>query len=98
MTTPHTPGVVVASPETVHVDIHDQVMKSLRRDVEPGHSLAMVSITTDRGVNLAFAHKERAENGVFEGDWVVESYIGKSGWDQPLNKGWGGGVQVMWSK
>jgi hypothetical protein len=92
------PGVVVAPPETVHFDIHDQVMKSLRRDVEPGHTMAMVSIQTDRGVNLAIAHKEKLANGFFAGDWVVEGWIGKSGWDQPLKQGWASGVQVMWSK
>ncbi len=95
---PAPPGVVVAPPQVVHLDIHDQVMKSLQRDVEPGHTLAMLSIQTGKGINLAVAHKEKVTDGFFEGDWVVESWIGKSGWDQPIDKGWAGGVQVMWSR
>lgn len=95
---PTAPGVVLVPASAVHIDIHDQVMKSLGRDVEPGHTLAMIGIQTGKGINFAIAHKEKVADGFFEGDWVIESWIGKSGWQEPIDKGWAGGVQVMWSR
>lgn len=92
-------GVVITPPGAVHIDIHEQVMKSLRKDVEPGHFVAMVGIQTDRGINFAVARKDHVTEGIFKGDWVVESWIGKSGWNKPLSTdGFQGGVQVMWSR
>ena len=90
-------GVVLTPPERVHIDIHDQVTKFLKQEVADGQTMAMVGIQTDRGINFAIAHKERVTEGFFEGDWVVESWIGKSGWDKGLKDGWAGGLQVVWA-
>lgn len=98
MADPLTPkGVVVVPPDVVHIDIHDQVSKFLKTEVKDGQTMAMLALETQRGVNFAVAHKAHVADGFFEGDWVVESWIGKSGWDGPLKKGLNGGVQVMWS-
>ena len=52
-------GVVVAQPERVHIDIHDQVTKFLKKEVADGQTMAMVGIQTDKGLNFAIAHKEK---------------------------------------
>lgn len=90
---PGVPGVVVLPPPAVHLDIHTQVQKFLKAELKDGQTMAMLSLTTDQGLNLAIAHKEKVTEGFFEGDWIVESWIGKSGFDKPL----AGGIQVMWS-
>lgn len=90
---PLLPGVVITPPAAVHIDVHDQVSKFLKTEVAPGKTVALVSLTTDRGLNFALAHKRTVTEGFLEGDWVVESWIGKSGFDKPL----AGGIQVMWS-
>ena len=87
------PGVVTVAPAKIHLDIHDQVQKFLKTEIKDGQTVAMLQVQTDRGANLVIAHKEKVTDGFFEGDWVVESWIGKSGWDKPLE----GGIQVVWS-
>ncbi len=88
-----TPGVVLTPPGAIHLDIHDQVQRFLKTEIKDGQTMAMLSLQTDRGLNFAIAHKEKVADGFFEGDWIVESWIGKSGFSKPL----AGGIQVMWS-
>jgi len=90
---PPKPGVAVMPPSLIHLDIHEQVSKFLKTELKEGQTMVALSLQTDRGLNIAIAHKEKVADGFFEGDWVVESWIGKSGWDKPL----AGGIQVMWS-
>jgi hypothetical protein len=92
---PGTPprGVVVVPASVPHIDIHAEVQKFLKAELTDGQTMAILSLKTDTGLNLAIAHKEKVADGFFEGDWIVEGWVGKSGWDKPL----AGGIQVMWS-
>lgn len=90
-------GVAVARATAVHIDIHKEVARVLT-GVKPGATMAALSITTDAGVNLAIAHKKIITSGpdfLKGGEWGVELWIGKSGWDRTPPAG---GVQIMFSK
>jgi hypothetical protein len=80
------PGVVIVPPRAVHLDIKAQVAKALA-GVDPGDTMAVLSVQTKAGFNLAVAHK-------FNDEWQVAAYIGKSGWQSPVE----GGVSVSYSR
>jgi len=84
------PGVATVSaqeaPKRIAASIRSQVAKALL-DVPAGRTMAVVSIQTGAGVNLALAHK-------FNNHWTAELYLGKSGWDQPVQ----GGALVTFSR
>lgn len=86
-------GVVTVPPSAVHLDIHKAVQQALQ-GVKDGQTMAVVNVQTGRGVNLAIAHRERVTTGVFKGDWIVETWVGKSGWQQPVE----GGATLAWSR
>ena len=79
-------GVVVVPPQSVHQTIKQQVDDALR-GVKEGKTMAVLTVKTGAGANLAIAHKI---NDHFE----VVSYIGKSGWQSPIS----GGVSVAFSR
>lgn len=65
---------------SIHQQIQDQVAKALG-DIPPGRStIAAVSVTTGAGINLAIAHK-------VDDKWKVAAWVGKSGWDKPIEGG-----------
>jgi hypothetical protein len=72
-------GVVVAPSSAIHLDIKRQVAQVLE-GVEPGETMAVVNVRTGSGVNLAVAHK-------FNDEWQVDLWVGKSGWDKPIEYG-----------
>ena len=84
--TPTGDGVVTVPTTSVHLDIQEQVRKSLA-GLPEGRTMAVLNVTTQKGINLAIAHKL---NDHFE----VVGYIGKSGWDQPVE----GGVAVAFAR
>ena len=84
--TPQPIGVITVPTTSVHLDIQEQVRKSLA-GLPSGQTMAVLNVTTGKGINLAVAHKL---NQHFE----VVAYVGKSGWDQPVE----GGVSVSFSR
>ena len=80
-------GVVTVPQSSVHLDIQRHVAQMLE-GVPEGRTMAVVSILTDKGLNLAVAHK-------FNQAWSTALWVGKSGWDkEPL----AGGVTVSFSR
>ena len=79
-------GVVTVPTTSVHLDIQEQVRKSLA-GLPTGQTMAVLNVTTKSGVNLAVAHK-------FNEHFEVVSWIGKSGWQKPVE----GGVSVSFSR
>ena len=79
-------GVVTVPPQSVHQTIKQQVDDALR-GVKEGKTMAVLTVKTGAGANLAIAHKI---NDHFE----VVSWIGKSGWQKPIE----GGVSVSFSR
>lgn len=79
-------GVVTVAPKSVHQSIKSQVDAALQ-GVKAGKTMAILNVTTESGVNLAIAHRI---NEHFE----VVSWIGKSGWQQPI----AGGVSIAYSR
>ena len=76
--------VTVPQPEIQIADqIHRQVAAILGTLPEDARG-AIVGVGTAKGVNLAIAYK-------LDSGWRVGAYIGKSGWDQPID----GGVVVQ---
>jgi len=64
----------------IHQQIQDQVTQVLG-EIPPGkETIAAVTIRTGRGVNLAFAHK-------IDDHWKVAAWVGKSGWNAPVEGG-----------
>lgn len=87
-------GVVTTAPTDVHQSIREQVSSTLQ-GVKEGRTMAILNIKTGSGVNLAVAHKHTVETGIFKGgEWEVLTYIGKSGWQKPIE----GGVSVAFSR
>lgn len=86
-------GVVTVPASAVHIDITDQVMKILE-GVEDGKTMAVVNVQTRRGINLAIAHRERVADGIWKGSWTVATYVGKSGWSEPV----AGGATIAWTR
>lgn len=58
--------------------------------LDPGVTTAVLNIHNRRGVNLAIASR------IGEHLRVV-TWVGKSGWDQPLKEGWEGAVSLRGS-
>lgn len=79
-------GVVRVPAKAVHIDIQKQVA-TLLAGVPQGQTMAVVNVVTGAGVNLAIAHKAGKH-------WTVGMYVGKSGWDQPIE----GGASVAFSR
>jgi hypothetical protein len=80
------PGVVVVPAKAVHIDIQQEVATMLK-GIEPGKTMAVLNVRTGAGVNLAVAHK-------FNERWQTQFWIGKAGWQQPIE----GGVTVAYSR
>ena len=72
-------GVVTVPPKLVHIDIKRQVAQALE-GVENGQTMAVLNVRTGAGVNIVVAHK-------FNKNWQVDLYVGKSGWDRPVEGG-----------
>lgn len=85
-TAPAIPGVVTVPAKSIHIDIRREVAKVLE-GVDPGETMAVLNVQTGRGINLALAHK-------FNDEWQVDLYVGKSGWQSPVE----GGVTVSFSR
>lgn len=79
-------GVVTVAPQSVHQSIKSQVDAALK-GVKEGKTMAILTVKTGSGLNLAVAHKL---NDHFE----VVSWVGKSGWQKPIE----GGVSVSYSR
>ncbi|NBR87822.1 MAG: hypothetical protein EB141_12695 [Verrucomicrobia bacterium] len=79
-------GVVTAAPQSVHLSIKEQVEAALQ-GVKEGRTMAILNVKTGSGLNLAVAHK-------FNDQWEVITYVGKSGWQKPIE----GGVSVAFSR
>lgn len=85
------PGVVTMPPESVHQSIKAQVDAALA-GVKAGRTMAILNVHTHKGVNLAVAHR-------FSDHFEVVAYVGKSGWDRPLDtSSVEGGVSVAYSR
>lgn len=75
---------VVHQPEvSIAQSIQTAVKKSLG-ELPPDAKGAIVGVATARGVNIAVAYK-------LDKGWDVAAWVGKSGWDQPIE----GGVVVQ---
>jgi hypothetical protein len=79
-------GVATVPPQSVHQSIKDQCDAALK-GVKEGKTMAILNVKTGAGVNLAIAHKLGEH---FE----IVSYIGKSGWQKPMEDG----VSVAFSR
>ena len=80
-------GVALAPPSAISLDLERQVQAVL--DTMPADTTtAALDIHTKRGVNLVIASKSA------NGKLTASMWVGKSGWDQPINEGWAAGVQV----
>jgi hypothetical protein len=86
-------GVVTVPREAVHIDIAEQVQKALA-GVADGKVMAVVNVQTGKGMNLAIAYREKVADGIWKGSWTVGAYVGKSGWNAPVE----GGATVAWSR
>lgn len=78
-------GVAVVTQPNISISasIRDAVARELGA-LPPDAKGAIVAVATTRGVNLAFAYK-------LDAGWNVAAYVGKSGWDRPIE----GGVVVQ---
>ena len=72
-------GVITVPAKAVHLDIKAQVAKALE-GVDKADTMAVVNVRTGAGINLAVAHK-------FNDEWDVALWVGKSGWQSPLEYG-----------
>lgn len=79
-------GVVTVPQASVHQSIREQVDQALR-GVKAGKTMAILTVHTGSGANLAVAHK-------FNDHFEVISWVGKSGWDKPVT----GGVAITYSR
>lgn len=84
-TDPTEPGVAVV-PESLISDALKAQVALVLAEVPADKTGAIVGIKTARGGNLAFAYRI---NGVLQ----VAAWVGKSGWDQPIDRG----VAVKWT-
>lgn len=75
-------GVVTVAPQAVHQSIKSQVDAALQ-GVKAGKTMAVLNVKTGSGLNLAIAHRGEIAGG----EWEVVTWIGKSGWQKPLDKG-----------
>lgn len=75
---PDRAGVVIAPARVISDSIKAAVDRTLG-ELPPGTHGAIVGIATDKGVNLAIAH--RSDHG-----WEVAAYIGKT-WTGPIEGG-----------
>jgi hypothetical protein len=84
---PAVPGVVIVPTSAVAKSIQQQAAEYLRL-LPPETNGAVLTVETGAGFNLAVAHKSRG------GRWGVTTWIGKSGWSEPVS----GGVsaQIVW--
>lgn len=84
---PAVPGVVTVPQAAVALSIQQQAAEFLRM-LPPEANGAVLNVETGKGFNLAVAHKSRG------GRWGVTTWIGKSGWSEPVS----GGVsaQIVW--
>lgn len=83
-------GVVTAPSSAIHESIKRQTAELLK-GVPDGKTMAVVSVHTQAGVNLALAHK-------FNEHFEVVGWIGKSGWDKPLLSRPAGGVSLAFAR
>lgn len=79
-------GVVTVEPQSVHQSIKAQVDDALR-GVKEGKTMAILTVQTGSGLNMAVAHR-------FNEHFEVVSWVGKSGWQKPIE----GGVSVVFSR
>lgn len=79
-------GVVTVAPQSVHQSIRSQVDNALR-GVKEGQTMAILTVKTGAGANLAVAHR-------IGEDWTVAAFVGKSGWQSPIEAG----VSVSFSR
>lgn len=79
-------GVVTVPSASVHQSIQAQVHQALQ-GVKEGKTMAILTVQTGSGANLAIAHK-------FNDHFEVVTYVGKSGWQSPV----AGGVSVAFSR
>lgn len=80
-------GVVTVAPQSVHQSIKSQVDAALK-GVKEGKTMAVLNVKTGAGLNLAIAHRRTIETGILKGgEWEVVTWVGKSGWSKPIDKG-----------
>lgn len=89
-TTPGVLGVTAMPDSAIAASIKRQVAEATAL-IPEGHTVAMVGIATKRGMNLALVARKESERW---GDVNVSAWIGKTGWDAPIDRG----VSLMWSK
>jgi hypothetical protein len=83
------PGVATL-PFPQHV-ISDDLEKAVQAELDkaaPGTITAAVNVHTQRGVNVVIATRNAS------GKLSAALWIGKSGWSEPVNAGWAGGVSL----
>lgn len=71
---------------TIGADLQRQVQLELDK-LAPGTSTAALNINTQKGVNIVVASK-------INDKLTATMWIGRSGWDRPVNEGWEGDVTV----
>lgn len=72
---------------TIGADLQRQVALELDK-AQPGSTMVALNIQTTKGINLVVASRSK------DGHWTTGLWIGKSGWDTPVKKGWEGGVSI----
>lgn len=91
-------GVVTVPAGSIHESIQRRAAEALH-GVTDGHTMAVLSVHTQSGVNLAIAHRHTVESGILKGgEFQVVAWIGKSGWDKPLLSRPDGGVSIAFSR
>lgn len=85
-------GVATVPQHTIGEDLDRQV-KLMLDGMAPGTHSAVLNVNTKKGVNLVFASKVNDK-------LTATLWVGKSGWDLPVNQGWEGDVSVRasWGK
>lgn len=83
------PGVAVL-PFPVHnisADLDRAVAEELQK-AKPGSTTVALNVRTEAGVNLVIASRSR------DGHLSATLWIGKSGWTEPVAKGWAGAISI----
>ena len=76
--------VTVAQPDVMIANSIRKAVADVLGTLPPDAKGALVGVATDKGMNLAVAYK-------LDSGWSVGAYIGKAGWDRPIE----GGVLVQ---
>lgn len=80
-------AVLSAPQHTISEDLDRVVAEELAK-ANPGSTTVALNVRTSTGVNLVVATRSAG------GHLAASLWIGKSGWTEPVNKGWAGAVSI----